>query len=375
MIKVDKKFCTGCTACVNICPKEAITLAPDNKGFLYPQIDSEKCIECNLCERACMTKEKEIFEHEMCDYYIAQINNQEELQHCQSGGAAYAFGKVCLEKSGIVYGAQYEGCEVYHRKVVTIADLVKTCGSKYVQSDLQLCFREVRDYLEESIPVLFTGTSCQIAGLYHYLDVLKIDTTSLYTVDIICHGVPSPLVLKDYIKVLEKRNNCIITSMNMRDRRFSPSTKSVFTTSEGKELFDNCYIELFYSNMTLRESCGNCMFAKRSNPADITIGDTYGLSEKYNKLIDSSNPSSIVIVHSIKGKELLDNSSLIKTKIDGSEFYQVNLEHPTKISQRKQDFWNKYNNKGLEYALKYYTSMGGYKAKLRRKIMQRLGKW
>ena len=375
MLHVDAIHCTGCSACSNICPTGAIELCPDKRGFLYPEISIDKCIDCHLCEKVCMTKSDESYDNKPLSYYIAQLENQYELQNCQSGGASFALGQVCLLGGGVAYGAQYVKCEVKHLKATSISELERTCGSKYVQSNLRHCFSEIEDYLKHDTPILFTGTSCQVDGLYRYLKASGTKTDLLYTLDVICHGVTSPLLLKDYIELIEKNNKCNIESINMRDRRFSPLTKTVLSSSDGTLIFYNNYMELYYSNMALRDSCEFCKFTKKTNPADITIGDTVGLSNKYNKVINPSNPSSILIVHTKKGEDLLSKAKLNLICIQESEFSQPNLEHPTIMSKKKNEFWKNYTNKGAAYAFKRYTSMGGIKTKIRRQVLRLIGRW
>ena len=306
MLKVDLINCTGCTACANICPKGAISFQEDDKGFRYPVINNELCIECGLCEKVCYTDRVSTtgrLKH--TEYYIAKHKDPEELAHCQSVGAAFAFGEVAIRENGIVYGAYYENNNVLHGGFETKEGLIETCGSKYVQSDLNSCFTDISNKLKSRRKVLFTGTSCQVDGLYRYLENKKTDTTLLYTVDIICHGVPSPKILRDYISFVSKKTGVTFKSVNMRDRRYSPVTTTVFTAQDGKEYIENNYIDLFYTNIDLRECCGYCKFAKRDKPADITVGDTYGIDKKYHDILDKTNPSSLTIVHSEKGREML----------------------------------------------------------------------
>ena len=166
----------------------------------------------------------------------------------------------------------------------------------------------------------------------------KCSTEKLYTADIICHGVPSPLVLREYVEYLGKKYESNVISINMRNRKFAPALGATILLENGKELKDVYWSDLFYSNIILRESCAVCKFTTRDKPADITMSDIIGLDSKYQEIIDATNPPSIVITHSDKGKKLLERADLLLKHINESEFCQPNLKCPTKMSTQKEKF-------------------------------------
>ena len=214
----DKSKCCGCSACVNICPNNAISMDIDDDGFKYPIVDVGKCINCGLCEKACPYN-NEYIKKNIYDKSIAYggWNNDDEIRKkSTSGGIFSAISKYILNNNGVVCGAIYnEKFEVVHEIIDNIDDLEKIYGSKYVQSDLKDNFRRIKKYLNDGRLVLFSGTPCQVSGLNSFL--VK-EYENLYTCDIVCHGVPSPKVFEKYKRELEEANNSEILNINFRDK-------------------------------------------------------------------------------------------------------------------------------------------------------------
>ena len=195
MIEIlDKKMCSGCTACFSVCPKKCITMMPDAEGFLYPHVDVSSCINCHLCEKTCPvlnTFEKRV--PKVC--YAAQNKDEEIRLGSSSGGVFTAMAMNILKKNGIVCGVEFDHDKMTHHICIkSKKDLNKLLGSKYVQSRLESVFKEIRDYIKEGRWVLFTGTPCQVAGINRYLGRLA-KSDNFISVELCCHGVPSPLVM------------------------------------------------------------------------------------------------------------------------------------------------------------------------------------
>ena len=378
MFNIDYNNCTGCTACKSICPVNAINLLFNERGFKYPVINNNKCIDCGLCEQVCSCYEKEIKSPNRLDnqeLYIAEHMDKDTQKLSQSGAVSFALGTEIIARGGTVYGCVYdENCKAIHRRCSTIQELEDTRGSKYVQSDLKETFTEVLSDLKSNKEVLFTGTSCQMEGLYLYLQAKKTNCDKLYTTDIICHGVPSPKVLEDFKVYTESKYNQKVKKIILRDNNCLPNMYSTIVL-ENKQISNLYYLDIFYSNIALRECCGNCQYTTFDKPADITMGDIIGIDPKYSVLIDKKLPPSIVIVHSKKGQKLLHESQLILTQIQDGEFNQPNLNYPSKINHQKENFWKDYKRHGFEYVLKKYTSAGGLKTKLKRRIYKKIGLW
>ena len=203
-ILIDKKNeCCGCTACMNVCPTNAIKFEMDEQGFLYPNVNIDRCIECGACEDVCDFRKEKSNVSTVKEVYGLQYESKEVLRESTSGGAFTAISDIVLKEQGIVFGAVLDGLEfdVFHVATTDTNGRDKMRGSKYVQSDLKNTFQEVKRYLKKKRRVLFVGTPCQVAGLQSYLgDSYK---ELLVTVDMLCHGTPSVLLLKEHKKYLE----------------------------------------------------------------------------------------------------------------------------------------------------------------------------
>ena len=208
--------CTGCEACVQICKKDAIKMQQKSDGFMYPVIDNEKCVDCGQCVKTCPAN-TEINNLNTPIPYLAYNLNIEDRLDSSSGGIFSVIAKYILQQEGIVYGAAYdESLTVHHISIGSISDLQKLRGSKYVQSVIGKSFIQCKQNLLEGKFVYFTGTPCQIAGLKSYL---KHDYKNLITSDLICHGVPSGHLFKEYISTLEYKHNIKIHNYKFRSKK------------------------------------------------------------------------------------------------------------------------------------------------------------
>ena len=212
----NKKDCCACGACLNICPKEAISLKQDEYGFLYPEIDEYLCIRCELCKKVCAFQNVEE-DNVPISTFAAISKNRNQAKNSASGGIFAAIAQYVINNNGIVYGAAFDDSwNVKHIGIEHIEDLIKLQGSKYTQSNTDTTFIEVKKMLALGKQVLYSGTPCQIAGLKKYLGK---DYTNLITIDIICHGVPSNKMFKDYLSYLEAKNNAKIQNFKFRDKK------------------------------------------------------------------------------------------------------------------------------------------------------------
>ena len=311
LIEMDKKDCTGCGACYNICPKNAITMQADKEGFKYPVIDKEKCINCNLCEKICPVLNKvNSNTKETPEVLAAYTKNETERNSSSSGGIFYELANLILSNNGIVVGAGYdEKFNVVHKIVYNKENLKELQGSKYVQSDTKNTYQETKEILEKGTEVLYVGTPCQIAGLKLFLQK---NYDNLYTCDLICHGVPSPKIWQKYLSEYNgKIQNCYFR--NKDDGWNCFSMKIVFENNKFKrfKMTKDDFIRLFLNNYTLRPSCYDCKFSKIPRIADISLGDFWGVEGKYPEFSDDKG-ISLVLVNSNKGQKLLED---IKDKI------------------------------------------------------------
>ncbi len=311
MISNSRDNCPGCMACYNICPKQAIEIVENDEGFLYPVINEEKCIKCNLCSNICNKQASVNYDEKHIKILAAWSNDETTRLKSSSGGCFTEFAKYIFDNKGVVFGAGYnKEFEVTHKEAHDLDDLNDLRGSKYVQSIIGDCYKKVKSYLESNKLVLFSGTPCQVAGLYKFLNR---NYDNLYTCDLVCHGVPSPKVFRKYKLYLQKKYNSDINTINFRDKVKGWKIFS-FTTifKNGKKYSDTLsndkYIKGFLNNIYLRPSCYDCKYSKIPRQADISLGDFWGVQEKYSEL-DDDKGTSLLLINSKKGEELLDKCS------------------------------------------------------------------
>lgn len=227
LISKDKSECTGCEACVQICPKDAIHMVEDKEKFRYPQIDKSLCIGCKQCERVCPEGNQTAFNKEKKYVFGGYSLDPKVRFESTSGGAFSSIVDAFCDDNYVIFGAKAKGLLVYHSYITNKKDLKVFRKSKYSQSIIGLSYRQVKKALNEGKKVLFSGTPCQIAGLNNYLALSNIDTTNLLTVEVVCEGVPSPLYIEKYNDFLKKKYGQEIDSIDYRYKG-----KSIF--SHGK---------------------------------------------------------------------------------------------------------------------------------------------
>lgn len=307
---VASKQCSGCYACVSACPQSCIKMKIDNEGFWYPEVLSDSCIDCGVCERVCPTKHKQAQIREPAAFAI--LNKDENVRsRSSSGGVFTVLAEHIIESGGVVFGAGFdEGFNVVHSFAEQKSDIRQFRGSKYVQSRIGQSYIKARQFLKSGRPVLFSGTPCQIAGLKSYLGH---EYDNLFTVDLICHGVPSPKAWNKYLKHNEQRAGAPVADVNFRSKQqgwkkfemaLSFGNKMVYN----KTLDKDEYLRAFLQNVTLRPSCYECNFKTLGRASDLTLADFWGVDTVMPELADDKGVS-LVFVHSDKGKNLLDSIS------------------------------------------------------------------
>ena len=341
----EKKDCCGCGACLNICPKHAITMKEDECGFLYPVIDENKCIRCGLCKTVC-SFQNSTEKNTPLEAYAGITKNQDVLKKSSSGGMFAQIAIYVLSKRGIIYGASLlEDFSVHHIKIETVEDLKFLQGSKYTQSSTLETFKDCLNSLKEGRFVLYSGTPCQIAGLKGFL---KKDYENLVTVDIVCHGVPNNKMFKEYMSLMEERQNGKIENFLFRDKEIGWGINGSFLVkNQKKKVWESAssYLYYFTKGEIYRDSCYCCKYTCEHRPGDITLGDYWGVEKQHDAWIkkediDLSRGVSAIIANTDKGKEIL---SMIKPELVycPSSFEQVaqgnkQLRTPTKCTKRDE---------------------------------------
>ena len=335
--------CTGCEACVQICKKSAIRMQQKSDGFMYPVIDNEKCVDCGLCTKICPAN-TEISNSNTQIPYLAYNLNIEDRLDSSSGGIFSVIARHVLQQGGIVYGAAYDkSLTVQHISIDNISDLQKIRGSKYVQSVIGESFIKCKQNLLEGKLVYFTGTPCQIAGLKTYL---QHDYDNLITSDLICHGIPSGHLFKEYISFLESKHNIKIHNYKFRSKKrygqgydleiiteVNHKKSSHFLCAEAEPFFYG-----FWKNLILRESCYRCKYSRIERVSDITLAD-FWTAKKFFPKIKTSNGLSLILANSEVGKHIIDcvqeNMKIKEIHTGIKSIGQAHLDHPVHRPQSR----------------------------------------
>ena len=293
-------------------------MAYDGDGFLYPEVDLDGCVGCGFCEKACPILNAVSGERKPLNVYAA-INRDESVRFASSSGGLFtSFAEFVLQHGGVVFGAAFtDEWMVAHESVAHINSLSRLRGSKYIQSEIKKTYRQAEIVLKEGRLVLFTGTPCQIAGLYSYLNR---DYEKLFTIDILCHGVPSTRVFQEYIHELTKGDK--ISSLNMRSKVHGWKSYHLDVNDYSMAWSSDIFMRAFIENLILRPSCYECKFKSGRSGSDVSLGDFWGVKKCHMEL-DDDKGLSLVLVNTEKGKRLFE--SLGNVRKDAIEFEEAIL--------------------------------------------------
>lgn len=365
MLVEKKENCFACAACKAVCPTGAITMKADEYGFEYPKIDETKCIGCQKCVKVCAYQNQNDCSIPKTAY--AAVSLSTNILESASGGVFASVATEFINDSGIVVGSAMENTGdkllPHHIAVDNLTDLKKLLGSKYVQSDTSEIFSTVKKLLDNGKKVLFSGTPCQVAALYSYLGK-KYD--NLYTIDIICHGVPSRKMFWDYLDVISEKFGKI-TDFVFRDKKRGLTFVSrIKCEQNGKikikyiQYGESSYYSYFLQGNTYRDCCYSCKFASENRAGDITIGDFWGIKKQHPELFDGNHTEfdadkgiSCLLVNTKKGKELVENYAT-KLSLHPSSF--------EKIARENKQLYEPSIPKGNRAEIMNIYKEGGYRA-------------
>lgn len=358
----EKKWCCGCNACVQRCPKSCITMREDNEGFLYPEVNKEVCIDCGLCEKVCPVIHQGA-ERKPLAIYAAKNKDEKIRLSSSSGGVFTALAESVIDEDGVVFGAKFdEDWSVVNDYTETKEGLAAFRGSKYVQSGIGDSFKNAEQFLKAGRKVLFSGTPCQIAGLRSFL---RKEYDNLLTVDFICHGVPSPGVWREYLKEETARQcggkNSVLShpiinsrdarveSISFRDKRLGWKKYSFALTLSvpdghgakntvllSEPLNKNIFLRGFLADLYLRPSCHDCPTKSFKSGSDITICDFWGGQSVISEWNDDKGMSVIFLHEEIK-KDIWSRSLLLR-KIE--KYEQRSLFKSAKKDTRRGLFFS-----------------------------------
>ena len=348
MISLKSKYdCCGCEACVQRCAHKAIKMVRDKEGFLYPEIDMHICTDCGLCEKVCPILNQN--EQKVPIVTYAAQNKDEAIRiQSSSGGIFTLLATAIVKNGGIVFGAKFnEQWEVVHNSAETIEDLAKFRGSKYVQSRINDNYIKVEQFLKQGRQVLFSGTPCQIAGLKKFL--IK-EYKNLICVDIICHGVPSPMVWQKYKAQFELSD---ISSISFRDKSNSWKSYEVVVSKDQKDVIretvgQNVYMKIFLSDLCLRPSCAICPAKDGKSKSDITIADFWGIQHIHPEF-DDDKGCNLVLINSEKGLNFFNKLECDKIESDFNTAIKYNPSYFKSVSEPKyrQYFFDNFDRYGF----------------------------
>lgn len=348
---LNKTLCCGCTACVNSCLVSCIAMKEDEKGFLYPDVDKTKCIDCGLCKKVCPLADNNSLEQannaqQNCYAFVA--NDPAILKNSTSGGAFITAAKEFCKEGGVVCGVTFNDImTVNYSFVKSIDEIGRFSKSKYFQSELNDTFAFIKENLINNKKVVFSGTPCHVAGLRSYLGK---DYNNLFCIDILCFGVPSKKAFLAYKDYLENKYQDKLIDFNFRTKENPKACIAIFEKIGKVEINSdsNHYMRGFYSKVMHRDCCSQCQFKRLERQGDISIGDFWGI-DTFDKEIDISKGVSLVFFNNIKGYSIKNsfakNGILQEYKSDIP--VQYNQLNPMQW-RIKDDFYQKINE-GLSF--------------------------
>lgn len=357
---IDKSDCVGCNACTQRCPVSCINMVIDSQGFKYPHVDLTRCIDCHMCENVCPVIHQD---NPRVPAEVSAVYNRDYSvrYRSSSGGVFHALAKTILDQSGVVFGARFNSSwQVVHDYCENIDALPPFMGSKYVQSEIGETYTQAEAFLKSGRKVLFSGTSCQIAGLKLFLR--KDYGSQLLCIEVVCHGVPSPAIWRDYIKYLQHQHHSSIKTVSFRDKTFGWEQFSLAVSFDDKDskpyvnrLNRDTYISGFLKNIYLRPSCYKCPAKEGKSKADIALADFWNARHIQSGSYHFDG-ISLVLAYSRYGCEILNScSGLGVDQLTYEKALESNkaISHSVSKPVDYKAFWNIYQKDGIDGLLTF----------------------
>ena len=380
----DSDFCVGCGCCIAVCPVKCITLTEKN-GFYYPEVNADQCIQCGKCRNTCTRIVEKLEFNSALGWYAGYADEKSMPRMSTSGGVCSLISKNCIEKGKNVYAAAFDNdWNLSHNRVEDLDQLEKFDGSKYVQSAIDKCiYQEIKEKIKAGEECLFIGTPCQAAGVIKYVDSCGLDTDRLYTIDFMCHGVPSPVLGKVFFKYLEEKKKRKIISYNFRSKSYGwgKMYRAVSFAGKPEKVTSLSYCPLhgwFGRHLSVRPSCFSCQYRKMERVSDITVADFWGI-ERYYSHIPTKQGVSAIQINSEKGmqlyKELIDSENFVSIMVSKESVWDRKTAlHNYPMPREYHKFWEDAEVLTMQALINKYppqTIFGQIKQKI--KITLKLG--
>ena len=374
--------CTGCGSCSAVCPKRAISMQRNEKGFLTATVDENTCVQCGLCVKACHLMNSHSFSTTPLQVLAAKNTCKEDREQSSSGGIFLLLAQETLKLGGVVYGAAFdENNTVKHIRAESLEKVRSCCQSKYVQSDAIDALEQALQDVKAGRLVLFTGTPCQIAALRSAMDTQHIDAKNTLLVDFVCHGTPSPEVFQNYLTMIGEKYKGAVEKFYFRDKAQGwrgNGYKAVFRN--GKTIVNGFYLRGFNKLFPLstNEACFECPYSCPQRVSDITLGDFWGIEKTCFSGFEDKLGISMLIINTEKGKEQLhaleDHIESIQATIDDCRMNFPLFSHPSK-PKSYDSFWNMYLKEGYNPTFDQFcrfTGKNGLKERIKWILMYKL---
>ena len=361
-MELNYNECYGCRACYEICPFNCISMVENAEGFVYPIVDSSKCIECHLCEKTCPQNYSFNSWNFKQQAYVGKHESNDVCFNSSSGGAFTALYEIAIREKYVVYGVKWGlDFKVQHDRASNEDECKTFRKSKYILSDTNGCFQKISNDLTSGQKVLFSGSPCQCAALHMYLKAKKISDNNLIIVDIVCHGAPCQKVFNKYLNELQPYNKSIFEFRFKNKIEYcgqvnSRTAQVIF--GDGKTIIldskTDPFMKGYYGRLFYRVSCGSCKFARIERPSDITLGDAWHIEDIYSDL-DSLSGVSLILSNSQKGEkfisEIFDVMHLRKVDVEWAHKANAQLNSPTIMHKNRNIFFKELDIAGFEKAV------------------------